>query len=166
MRLYFSRNSYNRLKEVSNKPWPSMADRGYPGLLPFCLQLWVKTEPTLTVLQTWGCNGGQDPPGQFFGAASLLTWCILLTCPSMDRSSSEDRVVPSCPGMSTQTRCRFFGRNWGHTWPKSQNVVCGACPPMFLGRFPPLTKWPGQPPRWGGRNLNRPVSSPSNIWHE
>ena len=46
-----------------------------------------------------------------FAESLLLTWCTLLTCPSMDRSSREERVVPSWPGMSTQTKCRFFGRN-------------------------------------------------------
>lgn len=117
---YFFTNNINKLRGAQSaiSPGPPQLNKDTIGLPFVCIYLTERLGDWLRVSMALSCRlsrlghamVGKTKSGQFLWNL-LLTWCILLTCPSMDRSSREERVVPSCPGMSTQTKCRFFGRN-------------------------------------------------------
>lgn len=166
MRLYFSRNSYNTFKEVSNNPWPSTADRGYHWAAAILFAIMSRNRTRVDCSSDLRMQRWARPTWAVFWWSLPAYLVYPLDLPIYGQVIQWGAGGALMPWHVHTDQVQVLREELRTHRPRESECGVRTCLPMFLGRLPQLTKWPGQPPHWGGRNLNHSVSSPSNIWHE
>ena len=166
MRLYFSRNNYNRFREVSNKPWPSTADRGYHWAAPILFAIMSHNRARTDCSSDLGMQQWASP------AWAAFWWCLPAYLVYPLNLPIYGQVIQWGAGGALMSwhvhadQVQVLREELGIHRPRESECGVQSMSAHVSGEAPPFTKGPGQPPYWGGRNLNHPLSSPSNILHE